>query len=138
MIIYFSFVNYFFIFFFIFNSPKSAKSCYYLNNYYLNNKLENSTSSSTNSVITSFKLLNVQHEPLVLAGDIDCIVRIFKPDLMTYKECSLVTAFRAFGKLERKCSSIQVGLVAEWDERNEMLLCAGDTTMIRVYDMSKE
>ena len=89
-------------------------------------------------VVTSFNLINVQHEPIFLAGTDDRIVRIFKPDLTNYTKSSLITAFKAFGDSQKRASNIEVGLIVEWDEPNEILLCSGDTGHIRVWDMNKE
>lgn len=120
------------------NSILSNRSCF-LNSYYLNsNSINVNKANHQTPLITSFKLLNAQHEPLVLSADLDCIVRIFKPDLVSFDDYALVTAFAAFARHERKCSSIQVGCVCEWDERAETLVCAGDASTIRVWDMSKE
>ena len=102
---------------------------------------ESSQSNSGNkkSIITSFKLINAQHEPMFLTGTDDRIVRLFKPDLMYYRSNQLVTAFTAFHKNEKQSSSHkEAGLIIEWDEPNEILLCAGDTGHIRVWDMTKE
>lgn len=95
--------------------------------------------SNRKSIITSFKLINAQHEPMVLTGTDDRIVRVFKPDLTYYRSNRLVTAFTAFGDSEKKSSSQkEAGLIIEWDEPNEVLMCAGDTGHIRLWDMSKE
>jgi WD40 repeat protein len=51
----------------------------------------------------------------------------------------LVTAFTAFGDSEKRSSSQkEAGLVIEWDEASETLMCAGDTGHIRAWDMSSE
>ena len=51
----------------------------------------------------------------------------------------MVTAFTAFGDSEKKSSSQkEAGLIIEWDEASETLMCAGDTGHIRVWDMSSE
>ena len=80
----------------------------------------------------------MQHEPIFLAGTDDRIVRIFKPDLINYTKSNLITAFKAFGDNHKRASNIEVGLIVEWDEPNEILLCSGDTGHIRVWDMNKE
>jgi regulator-associated protein of mTOR len=104
-----------------------------------------SPTSSLNSVkpapvVTSFNLINVQHEPMFLTGTDDRIVRIFKPDLVNYTSSGtrLVTAFKVFDDKKKQSSNIEVGLIVEWDEPNEILLCSGDTKYIRVWDMNKE
>ena len=94
--------------------------------------------SSRRSVITSLKLINAQHEPLVMTGSNDRVVRLFKPDLTNFKGSHLVTAFAAFSDSEKKSSSREAGLIIEWDEPNEVLLCAGDVGQIRAWDMQKE
>lgn len=89
--------------------------------------------------ITSFKLINAQHEPTFLTGTEDRVVRLYKPDLVNYSTNKLITAFTAFGDNEKKNSSQkEAGLIIEWDETNEILMCAGDTNHIRVWDMNKE
>lgn len=119
----------------------------------MNNKLKlsfsifqnQSSNSSLNSLkppptVTSFNLINVQHEPMFLTGTDDRIVRIFKPDLVNYTSSGtrLVTAFKVFDDKKKQSSNIEVGLIVEWDEPNEILLCSGDTKYIRVWDMNKE
>lgn len=93
---------------------------------------------STKKMITSFKLMNVHHEPLLLTGDIGRVVRVIKPDLVNQKNHRLVTAFKAFADSEIKQSNLEVGFVTEWDEFHEVLICAGHATTIRVWDMTKE
>ena len=104
------------------------------------NQMSASSSSLNlkNPLVTSFNLINVQHEPIFLAGTDDRIVRIFKPDLINYSKSNLITAFKAFGDSQKRASNIEVGLIVEWDESNEVLLCSGDTGHIRVWDMNKE
>jgi regulatory associated protein of mTOR len=90
-------------------------------------------------VITSFKIINAQHEPIFLTGTDHRVVRIFKPDLVNFRsEPKLLTAFNAFGQHEKKRSSIESGLIVDWEDYNETLLCAGDTGQIRAWDMNKE
>jgi regulator-associated protein of mTOR len=101
-------------------------------------KFSNVTSNRTASKITSFKLVNAQYEPIVLTGTDDACVRLWKPDLITGKKTALLTAFTAFNKAEKANSSIEAGLVLEWDEATNNLLCAGDTRSIRIWDMNKE
>ncbi len=88
--------------------------------------------------VTSFKLINSQHEPMFLTGTKDRVVRLFKPDLINFQTNKLITAFIAFSDNEKKNSSKESGLIIEWDEPNEILMCAGDTGHIRVWDMTKE
>ena len=95
-------------------------------------------SNGKKPVVTSFNLINVQHEPIFLAGTDDRVVRIFKPDLVNYTRSNLITAFKAFGDNQKRASNIEVGLIVEWDEPNEVLLCSGDTGYIRIWDMNKE
>jgi regulator-associated protein of mTOR len=110
--------------------------------YDLQTKLAKGSFSNGNSLkrtfITSFKLINAQHEAMFLTGSDDRIVRLFKPDLVNFKANKLITAFTAFGDNEKKNSSKEAGLIIEWDETNEILMCAGDTGHIRVWDMNKE
>lgn len=93
---------------------------------------------ASNNLITSFKLINAQHELMLLTGAADRVVRVFKPDLAQFQTHKLVTAFTAFGYNEKKNSKKEAGLIVEWDEANEILMCAGDTETIRVWDMNKE
>jgi regulator-associated protein of mTOR len=89
-------------------------------------------------VVTSFKLINAQYEPIFLTGTHDRVVRLFKPDLVNFTNNQFITAFKAFDNGQIRESNIEVGLIEEWDEPSEKLLCAGDTGYIRVWDMSKE
>jgi regulator-associated protein of mTOR len=89
-------------------------------------------------VVTSFKLINAQYEPIFLTGTHDRVVRLFKPDLVNFTNNQFLTAFKAFDNGQIRESNIEVGLIEEWDEPSEKLLCAGDTGYIRVWDMSKE
>jgi WD40 repeat protein len=97
--------------------------------------------------ITSFHLINVQHEAIVLSATDDRIVRFWKPRLTNFgagggeekkKSCELITAFQAYSDVEKRESNFEAGLIVEWHEANEVLLCSGDTTFIRVWDMHKE
>jgi len=83
-------------------------------------------------------MINAQHELMLLTGAADRVVRVFKPDLAQFQTHKLVTAFTAFGYSEKKNSKKEAGLIVEWDEANEILMCAGDTETIRVWDMNKE
>ncbi len=104
-----------------------------------NNVPQGKSAPTKKSVITSFKVINAQHEPMILTGTDDRVVRLFKPDLMYYRSNQLVTAFTGFGDKEKENSSQkEAGLIIEWDEPNEVLMCAGDTSHIRVWDMNKE
>ena len=102
-----------------------------------------SGTAKAKSLLTSFQVINAQHEPMLLTGTDDRIVRLFKPDLMSFKSNQLVTAFTAFGDTEKKSlvssgGAAESGLIVEWDEASETLMCAGDTDHIRVWDMTKE
>lgn len=88
--------------------------------------------------VTSFKLVNVQHEPIFLVGTDDYVVRFFKPDLVGFKRANLITAFTAISESNRKLSTKESGFILEWNEQKEMLLCGGDTSSIKVWDMNKE
>ncbi len=88
--------------------------------------------------ITSLKLISPQYEPLVLTATDDYVVRLFKPDLISNKRDPFLTGFVAFNKTEKVTSPIEAGLVTEWDEDNNNLLCAGDFRNIRIWDMTKE
>lgn len=106
----------------------------------LSNIVNNAYNSKRSNVITSFKLINPQHELMFLTGTNDRVVRLFKPDLTQYTKSSLITAFKAFEDNQKRESTggKEVGLIVEWNETNEQLLCAGDTDYIRVWDMNKE
>ena len=93
-------------------------------------------SSRQTAIVRSFKLINTQHEPIVLTGSDDLAVRFFKPDLNNLRQTQLITAFTALSSVKE--STMEAGLIVEWDECNEMLMCAGDTNYIRVWDMSKQ
>ncbi|RNA24151.1 regulatory-associated of mTOR isoform X2, partial [Brachionus plicatilis] len=99
-------------------------------------KLLSFSSSRKPAIIRSFKLINTQHEPIILTGSDDLAIKFFKPDLHNLKQTQLITAFTAFNSVRE--STIEAGLIVEWDEANEMLMCAGDTNYIRVWDMNKE
>jgi WD40 repeat protein len=89
--------------------------------------------------ITSFNLINVKHEPIVLTGTYDRTVRFWRPDLLNFtKETELITAFTAFSDSEKRESNFEAGLIMEWSEENERLYCTGDTSFIRIWDMNKE
>ena len=91
----------------------------------------NKANKSSGGLITSFKVINAQHEPMIMTGTDDRIVRLFKPDLMYYRSNQLVTAFTAFGDKEKENSSQkEAGLIIEWDEPNEVLMCAGKKIFI--------
>ena len=109
-------------------------------------KFSNHTSSKRIGKITSLKLINPHYEPLVLTSTDDYIVRLFKPDLTTSSPRDpFLTAFVAFNKNEKVFSisekttpSIESGLVSEWEEVNNSLICGGDFRNIRIWDMTKE
>jgi WD40 repeat protein len=42
-------------------------------------------SASRKSIITAFQLINAQHEPMIVTGTDDRVVRVFKPDLTYYR-----------------------------------------------------
>jgi WD40 repeat protein len=88
--------------------------------------------------MTSLSLINVQHSPVVLTGTDDRVVRFWRPDLVNYGRSELITAFTAYSDTEKRESNFEAGLIVEWHERNETLLCSGDTPFIRVWDMHKE
>lgn len=88
--------------------------------------------------ITSLKLLQTQYEPIVLTGSDDTVVRLYKPDLLSNRRTSLLTAFNAFSKTEKVNSLVGAGLILDWDDINGNLLCAGDSRYIRIWDMTKE
>ena len=102
-------------------------------------KFSNITSKRA-SKITSLKLICPQYEPLVLTSTEDYVVRLFKPDLVLSKREPFLTAFVAFNKNEKEKTtlSIETGLIVDWDEDNNNLLCAGDFRNIRLWDMNKE
>lgn len=74
------------------------------------------------SLITSFKIVNAQHEPILLVGTDDYVVRFFKPDMVGFKaqNSQLVTAFTAIGESSKKQSTKESGLIVEWDEQKEV------------------
>ena len=72
---------------------------------------------------------------MFLTGSKDSVVRLFKPDLIYFQSNKLITAFIAFNDNH---SFKESDLIIEWDEPNEILMCAGDTGHIRVWDMTKE
>jgi regulatory associated protein of mTOR len=102
---------------------------------YLQTKSIKYSFSNGKTRVTSFKLINCQHEPMFLTGTKDCVVRLFKPDLIYFQTNKLITAFIAFNDNHLSKES---DLIIEWDEPNEILMCAGDTGHIRVWDMTKE
>lgn len=119
--------------------PIVQNSFNFVNNISSQSALNNNSNNITNikkPVVTSFKLLNAQHQTIFLTATDDRIVRFFKPDLINYSGYQLLTAFKAFA--DKRTSNFEVGLIAEWEPVNEILLCSGDTTNIRVWDMSKE
>lgn len=88
--------------------------------------------------ITSLKLVSPHYEPLVVTATDDYNVRLFKPDLISNKREPFITGFVAFNRQEKVLSSIESGLIIDWDEDNNSLLCAGDFRNIRIWDMHKE
>jgi regulator-associated protein of mTOR len=109
-------------------------------------KFSNHTTNKRNGKITSLNLISPHYEPLVLTSTDDYVVRLFKPDLIsTSSNDPFLTAFVAFNKNEKVFSvsekaapSIEAGLVSEWEEVNNNLICAGDFRNIRIWDMNKE
>jgi hypothetical protein len=88
--------------------------------YDLQTKLAKGSFSNGNSLkrtfITSFKLINAQHEAMFLTGSDDRIVRLFKPDLVNFKANKLITAFTAFGDNEKKNYSKSKRKLKTWAE----------------------
>ena len=111
---------------------------------FLKFKFSNITSKRV-AKITSLKLISPHYKSLVLTSTDDYVIRLFKPDLITIKRDPFLTGFVAFNKNERlvsiaenKNSSNEIGLIAEWDEDSNNLLCAGDFKNIRIWNMTKE
>ena len=107
-------------------------------------KFSNITSKRV-AKITSLKLISPHYEPLVLTSTDDYVIRLFKPDLISTKRDPFLTGFVAFNKNEKvvsvtenENSSNEAGLIAEWDEDTNNLLCAGDFRNIRIWNMTKE
>lgn len=84
-------------------------------------------------LVTSFKIVNAQHEPILLVGTDDYVVRFFKPDLIGFKATNtqLVTSFNAINESSRRPSTKESGLVLEWDEQREV--CRLFTSIIPSY-----
>lgn len=73
-------------------------------------------------LVTSFKIVNAQHEPILLVGTDDYVVRFFRPDLVGFKtnNTQLLTAFNAINESSKKPSTKESGLILEWDEQREV------------------
>lgn len=73
-------------------------------------------------LVTSFGLVNVQHELILLVGTDDYVVRFLKPDLAGFRAANtqLLTAFNAISENSKKASTKESGLILEWDEQREV------------------
>lgn len=77
-----------------------------------------------NVQVTSFKIVNAQHEPVLLIGTDDYCVRFIKPDLVGMRAANtqLLTAFNAISESSKKPSTKESGLILEWDEQREVII----------------
>eukprot|EP01121_Diplochlamys_sp_Union-15-3_P018408 TRINITY_DN6685_c1_g1_i2.p1 TRINITY_DN6685_c1_g1~~TRINITY_DN6685_c1_g1_i2.p1 ORF type:complete len:354 (-),score=44.13 TRINITY_DN6685_c1_g1_i2:97-1047(-) len=94
--------------------------------------------SNTNpegSRITSLTLLN-ENSTLISAGSDDGVVRIWKG--MTQQEPKLITAWKVLNDLPPVSSTGSAGLIVHWQSGHDQLMSSGNTSVIRVWDVSKE
>ncbi|XP_030760068.1 regulatory-associated protein of mTOR isoform X2 [Sitophilus oryzae] len=86
------------------------------------------------SKITALEWVNGHDLSLLMSAADDGSIRLWKPNVGTSREPSLVTAWQAFSDFRFK----QTGVLLAWEQYTETVLTTGDTRIIRLWDTKKE
>ena len=85
--------------------------------------------------INTTRFINEDDQALLMTGSSDGIVRIFR-NYESEKNIELISAFRALSDIVP--SNKNAGLVLDWQQGQGKLLAAGDTKVIRVWNIASE
>ncbi|KAG5867572.1 hypothetical protein JTB14_029792 [Gonioctena quinquepunctata] len=95
---------------------------------------QNKSSRNTSSKITALEWINSQDIAMLMVASDDGGLRLWRPNVGSSREPSLISAWQAFNELKSKYS----GIVMTWEQLTQTLISAGDSRLIRLWDAERE
>ncbi|RKF75514.1 Target of rapamycin complex 1 subunit mip1 [Golovinomyces cichoracearum] len=94
-----------------------------------------SNGNPENSKVNDIRFINEDDQALLMTGSSDGVIRIFR-GYDSDKKTELASSWRALNHLIP--SSVDVGMVLDWQQVNGRLLVAGDVKIIKVWSAASE
>ncbi|KAJ8953916.1 hypothetical protein NQ318_019156 [Aromia moschata] len=95
---------------------------------------QNKSSKSGNGKVTSLEWINGHDVAMLMVASDSGNIKLWKPNVGTSREPSLISAWQAFSEFKPKHS----GVVMTWEQWTQTLITGGDSRVLRFWDVESE
>nr|ALE20568.1 Raptor [Leptinotarsa decemlineata] len=95
---------------------------------------QNKSSRMINTKVTALEWINSHDISMLMVASDDGGIKLWRPNVGSSREPTLITAWQAFNEPKSKFS----GIVMTWEQWTQTLITAGDSRLVRFWDAERE